>query len=468
MSEHAPKQMVRVPGVGIVGFPADMPEAEIQKTLAEFTQKDRGTFGRAVGSATEIVGKSILPTAGGAVGGFMGGPAGMALGSGAGELANQALGFTEPSATDALVATVMPSVVGGAARLGGAAAKAAIRRLPGAAFTMHEMAAESLGKIPGSLAPAQSSDELYALVSKFNPKIKADQLKAAAERLAATEEGLSKGLSNDEIRNVGRGLVNLIDQNGGEVPFDVLRTELRRIGERVGSSARTGGEPYGAYKDLFKQGYNDLEKAAGAGNEAMPAVQALKQANAARKMEFVVDDLSELFSVKGGGISPRPDGAGVQVNFRKIITAVERNEDIKKTLGADAYKAMVDDLTRMWKATPNLPAVAGTDAGSKRILQSTGAFGGLGTAAGMYFGGPTGAVIGGGLGGAAGAAGPAILGRLVATSTGRKVLQGMLESNGGSITPEMLSLLGVAVGMSQPGREVTHMGTDFAQGVMGR
>lgn len=451
---------VEVPGLGLVDFPDTMTEGEIQHKLAEFTQRDRGTFGKIVGTVAEAGMKAALPVAGGVAGGIIGGPAGVVLGSMVGEGGNQALGVTEPSAQDVITAGVIPGAMGGIGKGIGAMA----RRIPGARPILHEMAATRLTAKPGMLAPARSSDDLYALVAQQNPPIPAPQLRAAAEALHTTEAGLSKGLANEEISRVAKGLVNLIDQHNGEVPFQVLRAELRRIGDRVGGTKMAGGETHGAYKHLFRTGYDDLEAAAAGGNPAMPAVTALKEANAARKVEFVVDDLAELFSIQGGGLSPRPEG--VAVNFGTIIKNIEKDPTIKKTLGAAPYKELIDDLYRMWKKTPALGAVPGVDAGSKNVLTRTGGLAGLGTAAGGYFYGGVGATVGGGLGASIGAWGPGVIARLVSTKMGRSVLQGMLDGNRGILTPEAIAILGTAVGMSEPGRAVSGAAVDFTRGVM--
>jgi len=458
------KVHVRIPGLGIVRFPASMTDGEIAARRDELILEgqNRGTVGRALGTATEMAGKAVLPVLGGIGGGIIGNLPGVVLGSMAGEGANQGLGVTDPSMQDVVTAGVVPGVAGLAGKGFGALA----RRFPGARPILHDMAAERLAVKPGMLAPSRSSEDLYAIVAQQNPPIPATQLRAAAEALAKTEAGLSAGMKNDEINRVAQGLVNMIDQHGGNVPFQTLRAELRRIGDRSKSfaSGSTGGEQQGAYKHLFRTGYDDMEAAAASGNPAMAATQGLKEANAAFKVEKVVEDLSELFSIKGGGISPRPDG-GAAVNFATIIKKIEKDPTIKKSLGDAPYKDMMNDLYRMWKKTPALGST-GVDVGSKSANISMGSLGGLGMMAGSYFYGPTGGTFGGGAGALAGAVGPKIIARLVSTKMGRSVLQGMLDGNRGILTPEAVAVLGTAVGMSEPGRATTGAAVDFTKGVM--
>ena len=250
--DKEPTVSYHIPGRGTFHFPTSMSEGERNNHLARLTQQDRGTFGNIVGTVAEMAGKAILPTLGGLGGGILGGPPGVVAGSMAGEGINQAMGFTDPSAQDVVTAGVIPGVMGAVGKGVGALA----RRIPGARPILHDMAAARLEMKPGMLAPSRSSEDLYAIVAQQNPPIPATQLLAAAKSLVATEQSLSKGLRNDEILRTANGLVNMITQHNGQVPFQVLRAELRRIGDRSKSFAAgsTGGEQQGAYKHLFRTG----------------------------------------------------------------------------------------------------------------------------------------------------------------------------------------------------------------------
>jgi len=458
------KVAVTIPGVGVVHFPAHMTDAEIAKARDQmiYESQGHGTVGKIVGGATEFLGKSALPAVGSAVGSIFG-PPGTIVGGMGGEMANQALGITDPSMQDVVTSGAFSA--GGLGAMRGAGAL--LRRAPGVPPALHEMAAGQLEQMPGRFAPTRPSADLYAVVEKMAPKIRADKLRAAAEKLASTEEGLTPGLANDEIRRVARGVVDFIDQHAGEVPFQTLRAQLRRIGDRTGSmGGSTPDEVRGAYKHLFRTGHDDLEIAAAKGNPAMPAVQALKEANAAAKVEYAVNDLTELFSVKGGGLSPRPDGQ-FAVNFGTILKKLEKDPSFRKALGEDSYKELVKDLNSMWKVTPNLPSLQ-PDAGSKATLTRQGLLGGAGGALGGYLtGNTTGAAIGAGTAVAGGIILSKTLASLAATKAGRAVIKGMIEYNKGLVNTDALAALAPAVGMTDMGREASHGAVGAAQGVVG-
>jgi hypothetical protein len=234
------------------------------------------------------------------------------------------------------------------------------------------------------------------------------------------------------------------------LPFQDIRVNLRRVGDKVRDTAAAGGEEHGAYKQLWRSMMDDLEAAATAGNPAEPAVQALKAANGAFKREMAAADLGDLFSIKGGGISPRPDGAGIQVNFGKIVRSIEKSDDLRRSLPKDEYDQLLADVREMWSRTPNLPAAAGTDAGSKMRNRSIALGTGVGGAAGYAFGNTT---LGASLGAGAGGVLPDILGKLMVSEGGGRFLHGVLTGTGGQLTPAAVSILATAVGNTPPARD---------------
>ncbi len=459
------KISVRVPGVGIVRFPKSMTEAEIIKARDDliYQSQQHGTAGKIVGGAAEFFGKSVLPAMGTAVGGLLG-PPGAIVGSMAGEGVNQALGITPPSAQD--IATSGVLTAGGLGAVRGAGAL--LRRTPGVPPALHEMAAARLETMPGRFAPTHPSADLYAIVEKMNPRIATSRTLAAAQKIVDQESGLSAGLANEDTKKVAQGIVQALSAHGEDAPFQFLRGEMRRIGDRIGTLSGGGasGEALGAYKTLRGAMLDDLERAAAQGNPAMPAVQALKEANAARKMEHVVEDLTDLFSVKGGGLTPRPDGQ-FGVNFQTIIRKLEKDPSIRRSLGDDAYNELVKDLNSMWRVTPALPSLQ-PDAGSKATLTRTGLLGGSGAAIGGYLGGGGGAAIGSGTAIVAGTLLSKTLASLAATKAGRAVIRGMIEGNKGALNTDALAALAPAVGMTELGREATHGAVDAAQGFVGQ
>jgi hypothetical protein len=423
-----------------------------------------------VQAAVEQAPAAALPTAGALLGGTVGsvgGPAGTAIGAGAGaaagEGANQALGITEPSVDSVILNGAIPM----AGQLLGSSVNAAARfmgrRLPGASSTMHEMAAEDLGKIPGMFRPTATADQLYSVVDKFNGKVPMTNLQKASGQLLSKEEQAAAGLKLPNVSKTAEGLAESAGLEGG-MPFQDIRVNLRRVGDKIRETREAGGEEHGAYKTLFKSMMDDLDAAVASGNPAQPAVQALKAANMAAKREYAADELGDLFSIKGGGVSPRPDGAGVQVNFGKIVRTIEKSDDLKRSLTADEYTKLVKDVREMWGNTPNLPAVAGQDAGSKRMVQAAAVGGALGGAASYQFGLPASVAIP--MGSAIFATLPNTLGKLMVSQGGRNFLRGVLQGTGGVISPATLGVLSTAVGNTPPSRDTGVKLTEFGRQYM--
>ena len=438
---------------------------------------------------------SALPMAGAAIGGTLAGPAapvGAAVGAAAGEGINQYVGITEPDANMILLNGVLPTaghllgkITNGMARYVGA-------RLPGASSTLHEMAAEQLGKIPGAIQPKATAEGLYKIVDGFSPEIPMPNLRSTATKLLSQEEQAAAGLklgsaetatslrarATPVTKSVDTGVVDakgnpitrtVTENPGGAMPFQDIRVNLRRVGDKIRELRESGGEELGAYKQLYHAMMNDMEAATAAGNPALPAVQALKAANTAMKREFAAEELGNLFSIKGGGIAPRPGGAGIEVNFGKIVREIEKSDDLRRSLtmvkpdGRTEYETLLADVREMWKKTPALPKAKGVEGGSKLRVTSIALGGGVGGAVGNAFGNTA---LGTSLGLAAGAAGPVILGDLMVSEGGRRFLAGVLSGTGGVINPQTMSILAVAAGNTPPARDTAAQLSDLGRQYM--
>jgi hypothetical protein len=426
-----------------------------------------------VQAAVEQAPAAALPTAGALLGGTVGsvgGPAGTAIGAGAGaaagEGANQALGITEPSVDSVILNGAIPM----AGQLLGSSVNAAARfmgrRLPGATSTMHELVAEDLGKIPGMFRPTATADQLYSVVDKFNAKVPMTNLQKMSGQLLSKEEQAAAGLKLPNVSKTAEGLAESAGLEGG-MPFQDIRVNLRRVGDKIRETREAGGEEHGAYKSLFKAMMDDLDAAVASGDPSKPTVLALKAANMAAKREYAADEIGDLFTIKGGGISPRPrpDGSeGVQVNFGRIMKALKSNDDLKRSLTPEEYDKIIKDVSTMWGNTPNLPAVAGQDAGSKRTVQAAAVGGALGGAAAYQFGLPASVAIP--MGSAIFATLPNTLGKLMVSQGGRNFLRGVLQGTGGVISPATLGVLSTAVGNTPPSRDTGVKLTEFGRQYM--
>lgn len=386
----------------------------------------------------------IAPGVLGAAGGAVAGPPGMVIGSMTGEGINQAVGLTDPSAANIVAAGTLPGV-GHVAGMGiNAAAQAGAKWLPGAAASLHEIARTNLDALRGTFAPAGNVDDLYNLVRQFNLRLQMPRMQGAFKTILDEEAVARAGLERPGVARTAKDMVDWSAKNAQQgLPFQEVFQNLKRIGEKVRETRQSGGAEHGAWKLAWRETMADLEAAAAAGNQAQPAVEALKVANAAARREFVYDELTDIMSVVKGGITNRADGL-VQVNFGRILNAITKSDDIAATLKPDELATLVANVREMAKATPAMAAPAGMDAGSRRVLGSAVAAAGL-------VGGPAAYLFGPGAGVAAGmtAAGTAraaagILSRYLTSDSGRAFLKRVIVEGGGVIHPETLALMGAA------------------------
>jgi hypothetical protein len=449
-----------------------------------------------VGQAAGVVMPQILPTLG-AIGGALTGPAAplaMPAGSAAGEGINQLLGITEPSAENVALAGAVPAAGQIATNALSKGLKATVLRSPAASGAIHELAGQQVERIPAripiipevdlsklrqtfpQIGPNVTKDELYNLVNQFDPQIPMPNLRAAYDSLLSTEQKAVANLKVGKVMETGKQLVQRQD-NQGAMPFQDVRVNASRIGALKRQAQESGNSTEsGMYSQLWKAMQKDLEAAGAAGNPDMPAVQALKAANTAAKREFAIDDLADIVSVKGGGITPRPDlqatpgGAEqVQVNMNRIYKKVLESDDIKNALGKEEFAELTSDLARMAKVMRALPSPAGQNVGSfqrvKSLERGIALAGGAGGAAGLGLIDPSTAAMLGGVGMAANYMGPKVLATLIATKPGRMLLERTLTHSGGNLSSNVIGILGTAVGLGPTGREVGGAGMEMGRGV---
>ena len=396
--------------------------------------------------------ESALPTAGaiaGSVGGTLLGPllgpagvvGGEMVGGGVGEWLNQQLGITEPSLTRIGISAAggpIGRTAAGVTRIGSRFVRGAFRGFPEHVTALgRELATEAIPL-------GTPSSVLYRLVDEFSPKIRAEKLAAAARTLEQQLTQASPGLRPGDVLGVIKGIQQKIAAApGGELAFQDLRVELRRLGERIGTLERQGGEGLGAYKFLRKAIHEDFEAAAQRGSAARPAVRMLRDANRAASREFAQEDLGDILNkattYKAGKAYLNPD---------QVLTVLERGTERKvdkivKSLDPgelDAIKRTLGDLARLYRARP----AEGLAALPRRGL-SAGLLG-----AGFTMSGP--------VAGLGAAALPLVLapGRVVAfalmTPTGRELLKrvvgprGVLDSRAAGLLGAYAASFGAAVG----------------------
>lgn len=397
----------------------------------------------------------VLPTAGSMVGGAFGGVPGAMLGGAAGEGINQLTGLTQPS-PEAVAGAALGSPIGqGFNRVLGAGERALARVLPGGAAATHEISAANLAKLSEQFRNTPKASDLYAIVDKIEGvTMPVTNLRATTSKLLSTEDLAARGFKLDKVGTVAGSLGEIAER--GEIPFRQWRENLKRAGDWVRDTRDAGGTEHGAAKATFKALMDDADAALAAGNEAMPAVQALKAATAAAKREFAADEVSGLFNLKDPNAAVTEVLSGndvvIKVNGAQVLKKLRTSEELQRSLPKGEYEQLLADARQFVKGLPALPPATGANVGSSRkiaqILGSTG----VGSGLGLIFGGPIGAAAGSSIGMTTAAVMPAILGKLLTNEAGRKYLFSVLSSTGGVIDRQTAFLLATAATSSDPGR----------------
>jgi hypothetical protein len=403
------------------------------------------------------VGEAAIPLAATAL--VPGGALAQAAASGGGEAVNQLVGISEPSATNLATQTAVPLVMGPLVRTG-------VQRLARrSSIAAHEVGVDRVRALDGLVrGPGPSADDLYSIVSNQPGPIQIPMvnMRQTIRGLFSQEALVAAGLKLDDFQRTAEDLRRMtrtrvtaagVVNPQGAMEFQAVRSNLKRVGEKI---RETTGEEQGAWKATWHAMMQDLEAAASAGNPTQQAVQALKAANAQARREFAAREFAEILE-QGGGLTSRAD-LGVmatgepmlQVNANKIIGALRKSEDFRKSLPAADYDAVVADLADLAQKLPALPAYRGVNVGSKLALERLARVGSAGT------------LIGGGLGmspGTAAAAGtllattvPALMGKLAMSEPGRAFLKLMLTQSGGAITQRTASLMSAYLASTQPVR----------------
>ena len=352
----------------------------------------------------------VLPTLGQVGGGFAGGllasptvagvPAGVLggemVGGAIGESANQLLGITEPSKMQIALAGGAGPIGRGIGAAGGALLRQA-KRLPGAGVALRDWAAKTAERFGPSLRPGTSSDELYAIVDRMNPKVDLTPVKEVVARLAKQQAPRAEfgvqvpGGVGRVIQKTGRALEPpeptvspLIDPTTGrnfihEVEeavrhpirnFQDIRAVMRGINDKIGALKTQGGEGFGEMLQLKKAFAESLEQTEAAG----PAHAALKAANKAFRQEIASDTVTDIVNKNIQLLEGRETvsiSAGRAI--KALQEAVRKDPFLRESFAPGSYDRIINGLEQIRKL-PLPGAPPGVDAGSKRGLRQA-AFG---------------------------------------------------------------------------------------------
>jgi hypothetical protein len=389
-----------------------------------------------LGEAAKV---SALPMAGQAIGGVIGsaiapGPGsilGQSIGGVAGLYANKALGISNPTAEDAALTGSVPA-------LGKGLTVGMRRGFPGAAAAEQQIGAELMR---GSFAPQpalkQATTAAYEKVESLgSPSMPVPSYQKAVNKLFDTEVTAGAyGASSPEIRRAVKNAGKTLEAQQGTMPFRDVEVMLKRYRQKTSTLEGKGGEVWGAYKDMRKALFDDMEAAASSGHATKENVVAMREAIAASKKQIAHDELAELVE-KYGVKTEVVNGQTFEVINPKTLMNKLNDMDFAASAGPGEAKKVMDTLKQLAKI-PRVDTLTGTGVGTAGrawamagTAAAAGAFGGTFTA---------------GLGGAAAAYGAIKLHDAVATLAmsdgGRNALVKLFKANSGRMSERTSQML---------------------------
>jgi hypothetical protein len=411
----------------------------------------------------QSVDEAVLPTGGniigGAFGGGVGAPFGMAIpgaiagesiGGALGEGANQLLGITQPSLTNIGMAAVAPPAIRGAI----GAAKAGIARIPGAAVELQALGTKMAKQMAGkSIEPSGTSQELFTMLKQMSD----DGAKQGMGPILIPQKHLlqtSKDILEREMRvpiessrdssvlKLAEEAKHLAETNPDGIPIEAFQSLKSRFGRDSAFDTTKPKSSQAANKQLFASLERDLDEAVKGGGT--PAADMLKAATQASKLEMTRDELADHIARKI--VQPQQNTGLEYVNAKGLMQHLKNDKRIRGLPldQQDDLKATASMLLKI----PNLPPPG--QFGSGRAVGRAGLVG-----AGTLYatGDPTMSSIAGGI--AAGA--PQVISYALTTTPGRALMRALLESNQGTLTHKALSILSsfMTATQSQPGTRMT-------------
>lgn len=419
-----------------------------------------------LGKAYQFAEPSILPTAGYAALGPLGGAGGEAI--------NQLMGVTEPSASQIAAAGLVPKAIGaganvirtgwnmlpgaGARNLNRIAGQEAMGKVNSMAGLQGEIGTPSVG-FKGPDAMLESSRQLFQQATKQGAIIPMTSTLKEIDRHIAD---LSHG-SPEVVKMNSRAVRRLestkakIQANQGLSPAD-LQAELAGYDDFQNELAKKGGGGSRAYISTKHLLEDDLDAAAsltgGPAAELLTnARQLWKRGKTLKEMEGYIQKATKYQSGQG---------EDVRFNGYKVVEDLQKNRYFKTGFSESEQKDIKDLLLKLNKL-PALPPPGGAKWGSGPIWERIALGGAIGGATGLSKEGPSSERLAYGLGSAA--AGfllpdihqmSKIIVQTVSMKTGRALLKTLLTNSDGTITPKVMSILGafVTAQSAQPGTEM--------------
>lgn len=431
--EHELEQVSKQVPVPRSGIPEPGPSSVFQ----DVTDMANAAGSMVKKSALPTIGSYALPAAATALfppaAPFM--PILRGVGSGLGEVANQALGITEPSMKQIGLSTLLPMGVEAGAnflRTGSALAPALQTQAPA-------MATKQIAGYRAGMTPAKT---LFDQATQEGITIPLDKTRGAIQGMFDTIQDATPASRKafEAVLNE-TGLPSLASTTQGISPAK-MQNLLADVGKLQSQAAKEGGLKANYLGKFFSALSDDLENSGAA----------LAPARAAFKREAVLNELddaiSSAFFIK--------KGQGLQGEFsaNKVLNMLNKTSEGTGKFFAQAMtkgeQREIKDLFGFLNTLPSLKPGAGQTFGSGQFfdrLSKAGAGAGVGGAAGFAIGGPPGAAIGGALGLAA----PEVanFGSLLMQAWkmpgGRQIVRSLLTNSEGALTPQVFGTLGAFV-----------------------
>jgi hypothetical protein len=433
------------------GIPADSPS----RVGLDIEQIGGAAGGVAKRAALPTIGSIALPAAATAMLGPMNAPfvpLEMGAGSALGEVANQALGITEPSLFQIGLAAGLPPVAGYSANVLRGAAK-----LPGALKTLapsmaKEQVAGYRGAVSGREAMEQATREGLTIPLTDTTQALQEMRNTMFNQTPAGQKAFEKVLKDT-------GLEDLVTATGDGITPAKMQALLHDIGKLQAGAATDDAS--GISKEylgrFFKTLNDDLDNSG----------SALGKARDYWKREQVLNDIEE--RINKAVFTPKGQGAQTDFSPQKIINELnDTSEGIGKWFSQSfsrSEQAEIKSLFQFLNTIPGLQPGAGQQFGSGKFWERVthaGAGGSIGYGVGLATLGPPGAAVGAGIGMFAPEA--MNVGGMILQANkmpGGKQFVRQLFTNEGAITPKLLGAISafVASGIASKNRDIVQSGT---------
>lgn len=299
-------------------------------------------------------------------------------GGAVGEVINQRLGLTEPSASQVGLAAGAPVL--------GRLAVGLKQLLPPTKTGARFLNVAGFEQFTGSLKmklPRKAAADLWRQFDDIaQAKIPMAQTRNIAQEMQAELADLSsRPTSLGPIRN----LLRKIDGSQGELTARQVQKELEFFLDQIEAGARTGGTKLGALKRVRAAMAEDLRNVAVSGSTSRKAAEVLRAARKAHLREATVEEILEESTKQFRTLAG--SGEAQQFNASSVINKLTTGDSKLRTWFEEAFEVAdrteIIDLLKQLNELPPLPPRLFQNVGSKRLMSTLGTAGAGGAVAGL-------------------------------------------------------------------------------------